>query len=179
MHKLARAVDYTPGALYRYFPSKEAILQALIVKVIEALGERVANQATGEPLEVIRRLCRVYQRFALEQPEQFGLLAMLLADPRVVLASDDVARPAVAAMLDALRPLREAFADAVESGALAAGDPELRALTTFSALHGVLSLRKQAALAPDSIDLARMTNELLDTLLRGWGAEEAIEEGAR
>ena len=32
MHRLAKAVDYTPGALYRYFDSKDVLLSALVVR---------------------------------------------------------------------------------------------------------------------------------------------------
>ena len=44
LHKLAAAVDLTVGALYRYFPSKGALVAALENRVIEDTG-RVLNEA--------------------------------------------------------------------------------------------------------------------------------------
>ena len=46
MARLADAVDYTPGALYRYFRSKDALYAALVSQVI-GQGERAGG---GGPL---------------------------------------------------------------------------------------------------------------------------------
>ena len=46
INKLAEAVDYTPGALYRYFGSKDALLSQLIERVLEEVrGHLVRAQA--------------------------------------------------------------------------------------------------------------------------------------
>ena len=41
LHKLARAVGLTVGALYRYFPSKGALIAALEDRVIEETARRL------------------------------------------------------------------------------------------------------------------------------------------
>jgi AcrR family transcriptional regulator len=44
---LARAVDYTPGALYRYFPSRDALVVALQLEVQRQFQPRGDFAAVG------------------------------------------------------------------------------------------------------------------------------------
>src|SRR5436853_399827 len=39
MHRLAEALDYTVGAVYRYFPSKESLLAELERRVVVSFGQ--------------------------------------------------------------------------------------------------------------------------------------------
>ena len=49
IHGLAKAMDYTPGALYRYFPSKAELLAALHLRLVGYLSRRVhAGWAAAE-----------------------------------------------------------------------------------------------------------------------------------
>ena len=177
IHRVARAVDYTPGALYRYFDSKEALLSALVVRVLGDLETRL--RAVGPdpagPSRVVE-LCRVYRLFSTEEPQRFSLLAVMMARSLPVFGEEDRARPAMAAMLAALAPLIEALEECVRDGVLEEGLAHERALVLFGGLQGILQLRKQSALDPDRIDLDAIFRSLVVSLLRGWGAAaEAID----
>src|SRR5688572_21821146 len=43
IHALAKALDYTPGALYRYFDGREELLLALQIEVAEEWGRSLAE----------------------------------------------------------------------------------------------------------------------------------------
>src|SRR5512146_1893863 len=73
VNKLAAAVDYTPGALYRYFGSKDALISRLIERVLEEVRDDLAraeallpNKAT--PLAHVLALVDGYRAFAKREP---------------------------------------------------------------------------------------------------------------
>ncbi len=179
MNKLAEAVDYTPGALYRYFDSKDALLSALVNRILEEVGERLAEAAApvaDNPLARVVALTQAYRAFSVEAPHKFGLLSMSLAEPRVLLQSPEAAGPVVGTFVSTLSPMADALRDAVEASLLEEGDPLERTLLVFTAVQGVLSLRKQARYAPQLLDVDRLSGLSVRTLLGAWGADaEALD----
>jgi AcrR family transcriptional regulator len=178
MAKLADAVDYTPGALYRYFDSKDALLARMVEKILAdvqaELEEAVADAtARTSPLARIGALVNAYRAFARRDPYRFGLLAMTMAEPRVLLAEKAHALAVQAAVIGALQPLARALGDAVEHELLAPGDAVERTLCLFTMLHGVLQLPKlvrHAPTGPGGIDVDRLATAGTRALLLGWGA---------
>lgn len=185
MHKLAKQLDYTPGALYRYYASKAALIAALTTRLIERFGEVLARTAglvpADEPLQRVLVALLTYRDLAHAAPNRFGLLSMLLADPRSLVPDEVDAASPRQAMSAVLGPLMTALHAAQESGALAPGDaPERspgdaaeRSVVLFSAVHGLLQLRKQEARVPVVSDLERLVLVSLRSLLLGWGANPA------
>lgn len=76
MRTLADKMDYTPAALYKYFRSKEDILEGLrqegwaLLRAIN--GETARGRLT--PLELFKALGRAYQDFARQYPEYYLLM---------------------------------------------------------------------------------------------------------
>lgn len=183
MNKLAEAVDYTPGALYRYFPSKDALLSELVTQILEDLGALLARAEArlppkASPLARVLALVAGYRAFARLEPHRFGLLAMMMADPRILLAERADAEPVAGRMLQALRPLAAAIAAAIAAGLLSAGDVPERTLCVFALLQGVLQLSKRAAWAPALLDVDRLTVRGVRALLLGWGARPRTVDAA-
>lgn len=175
MAKLADAVDYTPGALYRYFDSKDALLARMVEKILDdvrvALEGAVADAtARTSPLSRIGALVAAYRAFARREPHRFGLLAMAMAEPRVLLAEKSHALAVQTAVIGALQPLALALGDAVVHELLAPGDAAERTLCLFTMLHGVLQLPKLVRHAPAGIDVDRLAIAGTRALLLGWGA---------
>lgn len=182
IHRLATALDYTPGALYRYFASKDALVAEVVVRIIDAVAADLAAAATatetGAPLSRVVAIARRWAAFAADDPNRFGLVALLLATPRHVLTAPEHTAPAIDAMLRAMRPLAEALAESAEIGALAAGDPVQRALLLFAGVQGVLLLKKQVRHVPELLDPDRLYADMLRALLAGWGATPAALDAA-
>lgn len=74
---VAAALDLTPNALYRYFPSLAALEGALAdesrLRLLDALQKSAVKKP---PKEAIRSIARAYVRFAREQPQVFALTLM-------------------------------------------------------------------------------------------------------
>ena len=94
LREVARRLDYSPGALYTYFPDKDALLDALTAGVFEGLGgyfERVPGDLPAK--ERLDRLGRAYLDFATENPEQYLLVFTRIAAPATTRFEERAATP--------------------------------------------------------------------------------------
>ncbi len=182
MNKLADACDYTPGALYRYFDSKDALYSALVDRVLEdihgAMSVAIARHPEDRPFARLFALVRAYRRYSVDHPHEFGLIAMTMADPEVLLTRPETTDPVVSRIITVLSPIAEALTVAQESQALGRGPVQERTVILFGAVQGVLQLRKQTRIAPGLLDLEHLSSLAVRTLLLGWGAEEAAVDAA-
>jgi AcrR family transcriptional regulator len=187
MAKLADAVDFTAGALYRYFPSKDAVLAALVGRhLAEALGflsraEAALPKGAGA-LTRVAALVQGYRAFARERPQAFGLVAVTLAEPKVLLADAKDAGPVAERALQALEPLAAALGGAVTEAQLAPGEALPRTLVLFGLLQGLLPMQKLARFAPGRRGATPVLDALVDdgvrALLLGWGATPRAVDAA-
>jgi len=75
MRRVAKAVGITPMAVYRHYPDREGLLNALADKGFEALAARLAAQRLSGNVE--KRLTKVLDIFlehALQNPRLFELM---------------------------------------------------------------------------------------------------------
>ncbi|MGW5054485.1 TetR/AcrR family transcriptional regulator [Actinokineospora sp. NPDC004072] len=73
---VARAMGFVSSALYRYFPSRDDLLTALIIDAYDALGE-TAEQADDPAAAPARRwvaVCRAIRGWALANPAEYLLI---------------------------------------------------------------------------------------------------------
>jgi AcrR family transcriptional regulator len=183
MGRLARELDYTAGALYRYYPGKDALIAAMTAKVIRGFTTvltRVGDLVpTDAHLQQVLIPLLTYRDLGRAAPHRFGLLSMLLATPHTLVADDADAAPAMEAITAALTPLAIALETARAHGALRfEGDSASHAVVAFSAVHGLLQLRKQEHRVPALFDLDGLVRLSLHSLLVGWGAEPAELDAA-
>ncbi len=170
IHKIAKATNYTPGALYRYYPSKDALVSALAIQIIGEFAAAIASiigATEGGPRDKIRAALFGYRGLARKSPEEFGLLSSLLADSRQLI-SDQLAVPAINALIAALIPLQDLFRSAFP--ALAA-DPKMcaaQATIAFATIHGILQLRKQVTRSTELGELDALITMAIDSLLSGF-----------
>jgi AcrR family transcriptional regulator len=147
MHRLARALDYTPGALYRYYKSKDILISALTARVLEAFAKDLQSRLDALPADApllrVAACVFAYRDLARRAPNRFGMLSMLAAEPRTLVPNPEDAAPALAALMAAMTPLATALQAAGERGDLQPGEARDRALILFGATHGLLQLRKQ------------------------------------
>lgn len=75
LRQLARAVGVSATAVYRHFPDKQALMQALASEGIEQLGRyQQAAAAAGSDADAFGATGRAYVRFALANPALFRLI---------------------------------------------------------------------------------------------------------
>lgn len=183
MARLAEAADYTPGALYRYFPSKDALLARLVLHVLGEAQEFLTRAAgalpeSAPPLARVFALAQGYRAFARQKPNSFGLLAMTMADPRVLIPGVTEAAPVTARVITTLELIASALGAAEAAGQLEPGDVAERTLCLFATLQGLLQLHKQARFAPNVLQLDELTVMGTRALLIGWGARARTVDAA-
>ena len=194
IQRLAKKLDYAVGALYRYFRSKDALLVALLHRVMdqmgadiqealewldthrdEALGEAGASSHDPAADRALLRLLVVgstYVDFARRRPAEYGLISTMIGDPREFLATEEAA-PLVPALIRMQLLLATVIGDASKAGALAPGDARERSVILWAAMQGVLQLRKLGRFGVAGMELDRLVPIALQTLLLGWGADRS------
>ncbi|HEX4847142.1 MAG TPA: TetR/AcrR family transcriptional regulator, partial [Novosphingobium sp.] len=76
LRQLAREVGVSATAVYRHFPDKQALMQALASEGIEQLGryQQAAAESAGTNADAFGATGRAYVRFALAHPALFRLI---------------------------------------------------------------------------------------------------------
>ncbi|MFB7630101.1 TetR/AcrR family transcriptional regulator [Streptomyces sp. NPDC056149] len=77
LRAVARELGMVSSALYRYFPSRDDLLTALIIDAYDAVGgaaERALARADAAPLARWTAVCRAVRRWALAHPHEYALI---------------------------------------------------------------------------------------------------------
>ena len=83
MRKIADQIEYSPGAIYSYFPSKEDIFFALAEEGLQFVRTHCAGAAASAPVERVREAMWRFYTFSKDQPEYFSLIFVDSAVPRI------------------------------------------------------------------------------------------------
>ena len=173
VHKLADRVDLTAGALYRYFESRDEMLIAVQAEVLAVFDRYLAivleHLADRGLLEQVVAACRAYVALSALQPQRFQLNAQFISAPRPVFDAD-VVEPTAARTIQMLGRLASLLERAEASGLLSDGDAQRRAVVAWSSVHALVERQKLERLAPTVFAPGALMDELLVTLLLGWGA---------
>lgn len=182
LNQLARELDYTPGALYWYFPSKEALVLEIQSR---AFGQMTALLREGrarwtndpaiarcaEPAKLLHALlcqARWYLRLDDKTPEYTRIVAFSL-DPRILL--DEAQALALMTVLGGLfQESAIAFEAAQQAKVLNPAHSVQRSLQYWAALHGMVATAKLARLRPELFQVEALGMNNAETLLLGWGA---------
>ena len=173
IHQLASELDYTPGALYRYFESKEHLLAELERRVAEDIGNAFAAGfarlgAEASPLAALVFTSRFYAGLPVRMPQGFTLISRVIADPRRLIRAElDI--PINVHLGPLLGAVAGLFAAAADAGVLRPGSSEQRALAYWAALHGALQMRKLDTIPLEEADPMAIAPVVTRALLAGWG----------
>lgn len=76
MRKIAERIEYSPAAIYGYFPSKDDIFFALAEEGFRLLADcgLASAHGTADPLERLRRGLWAFYEFSKAHPEYFDLM---------------------------------------------------------------------------------------------------------
>jgi AcrR family transcriptional regulator len=115
---IARVMDMTPPALYRYFADRDQLLSALIADAFDALGAAVAaarDEASGDDIGARwPAVAQAYRQWAHREPQQF---ALILGLPLPGYAAPEHG-PTSEAARRALSQLSALFVEALQHGQL-------------------------------------------------------------
>ena len=118
IRKIAERIEYSPAAIYGYFPSKDDIFFALAEEGFRLLGDPAAvRDAALETLPPLERLRAIFWRlyeFSREQPQYFALMFVDRSVPRI---SREYERFAFAREMQAAHH-RRSFSACIDAGDL-------------------------------------------------------------
>ena len=88
IRKIAERIEYSPAAIYGYFPSKDDIFFALAEEGLRLLGDPGAVESDprykdAPPLERVRAMFWRLYEFSCEQPQYFALMFVDHSVPRI------------------------------------------------------------------------------------------------
>lgn len=162
IRKIAERIEYSPAAIYSYFPSKDDIFYALAAEGFRLLHQPYPEDPNQTPLEKLRAMLWHFYQFSHEQPQYFALMFVDRSVPsiRCVYEHFPFAREAKEALIAHLQYC-------IDTGALPAtvsAPVAFRLLIT--GLLGVATTRLSDRLSPgeNADDIAR---DLLEVTLAG------------
>jgi AcrR family transcriptional regulator len=165
IRKIADRIEYSPAAIYSYFPSKDDIFFALAeegFRLLFSYGQGATDDAPADPADRLRDMFWRYYTFSKEHPEYFALMFLDRSVPKI---RDKWERFEFLGELK--HDMRARIARAIEAGAVAPGTSTHAVFRLMlTAAHGAATLRLCDRLGPgeDGDVLARVT---IDTMLAG------------
>jgi AcrR family transcriptional regulator len=192
MQRLADQTDAAIGAVYRYFPSKSALLAEVQRAAVDRLNvsltmivdraERTFAALDLDPQALsISRLVlfgRWFVATADTFPQELHMLQILMSDPREQMSLEDGMRvlPSAMMLLDGVRTVVET---ATGNGALdTREEPMARVVTWAAAVGGVLQLTRLGVYDAELFDGDRLARNLTANLFVSWGADRARVDDA-
>ncbi len=167
MRSLAQSLGLTPGALYRYFPSKQEMLLSYWEDALHAVAARIEAIDLSDPdsPSAIFKMLSAYSQFCLEDHDRFRLL-FLEHDQDI--GPEFFRRVAGYAPYDLLlKRVREA----IDGRYFAAADPALITQALWAGVQGAVTL----LITVKELDLAdpeELVNTTINGLMRGFSAKE-------
>jgi AcrR family transcriptional regulator len=166
IRNIAAKVEYSPGAIYSYFPSKDAIFFALAEEGFRLLGAgEIAVPASGDPLDDVRDTIWRFYEFSKRQPQYFALVFLDRHVPRI---GREYEQFAFMTDLKAriLARVQRCIDEAVFPPTVRA-DVALRLL--WASLVGIASMQLSHRLPPD-VDADALVRDAIDTTMAGLRA---------
>lgn len=184
MRSLADSLDITPGALYRYFPSKAHIIGALgnrilkqytisLQKAVESTHLSFQDYSAKErSLFSIGELAKEYFTISTQSSEQYRILSMIMTDETRYMTNPDDYSLFMNGSIELLRYVASQYDVAAQQGSIKQGDAFERALILFTLLQGSLQLQKFGQERPNTINPISIFSSGLSNHLLGLGAKK-------
>lgn len=161
LRPLAKRLGVTAAALYAHVEDKLDLLRAVAEGEYARAAERYRAIETDDPIERLRHISHSYVAYARANPELFRVMFMF---PPVIASKTGTAQGASAQQAFDLAA-RE-VERAMEQGKIRRGDPMLKSLSIWAAVHGAANFVLTGRdLGSDIED--RLVNTVVDNLLAG------------
>lgn len=198
MQALAGRVDCAVGTIYTYFPSKSALLAALMSDAVQLLLDTFhaasaywddALSGVSPDVASLARVLAFTELFVDSRelhPQEFRFLQMLITTPESLIDPEDVAS-VMPSSLSFLSEVHGLIEGAVRAGSLASPDGDddglRRTLRWTGSIHGALLVSNVAQVSglpsADAFDPHVLTEQVTVDLLLAWGATPADLTAAR
>jgi AcrR family transcriptional regulator len=163
IRKIAERIEYSPAAIYGYFPSKDDIFFALAEEGFHLLHRpHEVEHLSTSPLDAVRQILWQFYEFSVEQPQYFALMFVDRSVPSIRRVYERFAFAR-----DMKQKLMSLLQSAVDEGALPKTVPPAVAFRLLvNALIGVATMRLSDRLSPgeNADDIAHNT---LDVTIAG------------
>jgi AcrR family transcriptional regulator len=160
MRSLAKRIDLSPAAIYKYFNGKDEILDAVRQRALKRMGESfaVTERLNGSPIDDVRNACRTLLDFAIEQPALYML----------IYERSDEKRPDYKKIFNTFhfRYMQKKLRNARKAGLLNLPNgftEELLVMQLWTCIHGCVSL-SQSLMEGEPI-FKQVSDRMLDTML--------------
>lgn len=167
IRKIAERIEYSPAAIYSYFPGKDDIFFALAEEGFRLLDEKVRSVDTADlpPIDRLRRFYWLFYEFSKEQKQYFDLMFIDRSVPSI---SDRWGQFEV--MQQLMMHVEKVTQDAIDAGVLPA---ELNACVAMHVMWGALMGPAALGLAgrmPPEEDVDALARDVLEATLAGLRA---------
>src|SRR5215813_10934402 len=175
IRKIAERIEYSPAAIYSYFPSKDDIFFALAEEGFRLLGtpqtsERAAALRALPPLARLRAIFWHFYEFSREHPQYFALMFLDRSVPRI---SREYERFAFAREMKA--HIVEGIQACIDAGEFPASlDPLVATRTLMVGILGVAALRLSERLAPGE-NADHLASDVINLTLAGLKSGVALQ----
>ena len=174
IRKIAEKIEYSPAAIYSYFPSKDDIFFALAEEGFRLLFSyaEVPDFASSDPADRLRRQFWRYYEFSKTHPEYFALMFLDRTVPRI---TENWERFGLVS--EKKHDMIAGIQQTIDAGAFPKGTSAHAVFhIILAAIHGVASMRLCDRMAPseDADALARATLVAVITGLKA-GAARSVD----
>lgn len=173
LREAARAVGVSPGAAYRHFEDRSALLKGVahegLARLALKMEEAVASApgASGSPARAAAKLTAIgaaYVEFAVANPSHFRVMFGPWCD-----LADELAPELLPHGRDPLQLLVDTLDGMVRAGAITAAARQGAEISAWSAVHGFASLLVEGGLPLGAAERARAYAVVQRVLLIGLG----------
>jgi AcrR family transcriptional regulator len=183
IQRVAKEVDASVGGLYRYYPSKEAMIMAVAAAILRELDEAQARDlvaarsllaTSGASEQVVELtelmlLVSVYTRLGTRNFEHHALLNAVHADVSPVLPVegaeelDKAVEPLLVRVVQQLKKLEA-------NGTFVVADGTMRAYVLWATMFGVNQFRTRDRFVPAMYASRKILADMFANLVTGFGA---------
>lgn len=172
--QIAKAAGISKGAVYLYFPSKQAILEGLVQRAVTPVADRALAGATLARGDLRTTLGAILQAIVatLSNPKIFAIPKIVI---REAVVAPEIAEMYRKAVLDRVLPVATGLIrHGIDSGQLRPVDPELTLRTIMGPIILHVLLAEIFGIQPErGLALDELADNHLDILLNGLFTPEA------
>ncbi len=169
IRKIADAIEYSAPLIYKYFESKEAILDELIDEGYAILTAQVVQAARpgDSPRQVLLTMAPTFCHFAEQFPERYRVMNGLDGVPC------RMAAPVESSEL--FRITRARFQAATAAAGVSIANVDAAIYMLWGSIHGLIAIALSNQITGGWPQAGALVQQVCESLLDGWGVIEPAD----